>query len=210
MRTWDEFLPEIMPFVPECPDVVVRGAVRDTAMEFCEETLCWQDTMDARVEVSERDIPLSTDDDDIVIVRPLRIGTEDDGELTPKSTRWLDRNVADWRYETGTPVYYTLPMNGVLWLAPHTDTAFTLDLQVALKPGPDSTEGPDDLFTDHRAAIQAGAIARLCVMPGKAWSNPALVTMFQGVYLAKRAAAAVRAARGNTNAPIRVASDHRF
>jgi hypothetical protein len=36
------------------------------------------------------------------------------------------------------------------------------------------------------------------------------VTMFQGVYLAKRAAAAVRAARGNTNAPIRVASDHRF
>ncbi|HQR20119.1 MAG TPA: hypothetical protein PKV98_04595 [Burkholderiaceae bacterium] len=210
MRTWDEYLSDVLVFVPECPDVVARGAVRDAAVDFCENSLCWQDTTDVYVLPSERDIPLTTDDDDILIVRPTRVGTRDLGDLEPKSARWLDRNLPGWRYDLGTPKYYTIPTKGVLWLAVHTDTAITLDLQLALKPGPDSTEGPDDLYEDHHLAIASGAIAQLASMPGKPWSNPALMALHAGIFTQARAAAGVKAARGNTNAALRTSFNHRF
>jgi hypothetical protein len=211
MRTWDDYMPDARVLLPECPDLVIRGAIRDSAIEFCEQSLCWQDTMDMPVMTSERDVPLNTDDDDILIVHPLWIGGEDINDLVEKTPKWLDRNVPNWRYETGTPKYYTIPARGsILWLAPHVETNTTYDMQVALKPGPDSTEGPDDLYNDYRAGVVAGAVASLSIIPGKPWSNPALAAVQLALFNEWVATASTRVARGNTRAPIRTRMSYRI
>jgi hypothetical protein len=211
LKAWGDYVSDIRPYLPECPDVLIRGAILDAAVKFCEHSLCWQDTMDVQVTVSERDITLSTDDDDILVVRPMWVGNEDGGELEAKVPHWLDRNVADWRYSTGTPKYYTMPLRGtMLWIVPHTDTAMTLDLMVALKPGPDSIEGPDDLYYDYREAVQSGAIAALAGIPNKPWTSDKLMVLHDTNFNRWRDIALVRASKGNTKAPIRVLNNHRF
>jgi hypothetical protein len=211
MIRWGDYLDDIRMFLPECPDVVIRGAVRDVAADFCEATFCWTDTISGIVvAVDDRDIALSFPDDNVEIVQPLWLGA-DGLDLTPKPQGWLDRNVTNWRYETGTPLYFTMPVKGaVVWLAPHTDTALTLDATVALKPGPNSVEGPDDLFVNYRIPIQAGVVSILALTPGKAWSNPKLAMANADAFNLGKAKALTHQSRGNAGARVRSTLNHRF
>jgi hypothetical protein len=215
MKRWTEYIYNCAPSLPDCPELLIHDAIRDAAIEFCEHTFCWQDTIDARVTPTDRDIELTTNDDNIQIVRVMWIGGSEQGMAfsapVAATPQWLDDNLYNWRYMLGVPTHYTMPLRGsILWLAPHPAIPITIDLQVALKPGPFSIEGPDDLYNDYRNAIQSGAIARCAVIPNKAWTNLQLVAMHAGNFNHWRDIALLRASRGNTKAPIRIKADHRW
>lgn len=211
MKRWDEYLFGVAPSLPDCPEIMQVDAIKDAAIAFCEHTYCWQDTLDVRVVPSDRDIELTTNDDDIQIVRVEWIGGDQLNAPEAKTLQWLDDNVWNWRYDLGTPVYYTMPLRGtVLWLAPHPAIPITLDVLVSLKPGRASIEGPEDLFADYQEAIQSGAMSRLMMIPGRAWSNPQLAIMHNANWMRWRDIAMARASRGNTRAPIRIKANYRW
>ncbi|MCP4090335.1 MAG: hypothetical protein GY746_11140 [Gammaproteobacteria bacterium] len=50
----------------------------------------------------------------------------------------------------------------------------TVDVLIAIKPNRNSTELPDSLVDQYFDCISKGALARLCSMPDKPWTNPQL------------------------------------
>lgn len=212
MKTWDDYLSDIRPYLPECPDLVIRGTVKDVAAEFCEETECWIESADLTVVPSEREIPFASliVPTTVTIVHPVWLGNED-GEIEPRTPRWLDRNRPGWRYANGAPEFYTMPVRGtVMLLAPHPETSLTLQAEVAVKPSDLATEGPDDLYEDYRVPIQAGVIAVLADIPNKPWTNEKLVLRNTAAFEAGKARALIRSTRGNARAPLRVPMNYRL
>jgi hypothetical protein len=213
MIAWSVYVDSIRPYLPNCPDVLLRDSVMESAAEFCAETLCWQDTASFSVAPNERDIPFAAlvTQPNTVVQQIMWLGNADFPNLLPRTQFWLDRNCSGWRTDLGQPKFYTMPVSGTtLWLAPHTDTLITLNCVVALKPAQSSTDGPDDLFEENRIAIQNGAIAIAADVPGKPWSNPAYVQRYGGLYNAAKGPALIKATRGNTRAPLRTTSNFRL
>ena len=212
MKTWYDYIDSIRPYLPECPDVVIADAVKDAAIEFCDETECWIETTDIVVVPNEREIPFAslTFPSTVTPVHITWLGNAD-GDLTARTPRWLDRYRPQWRYENGPPEFYTMPVRGtVLLLTPHPEESLTLDVEVAVKPSDTATEGPDDLYEDYRKEIQAGAIAALAEIPNKPWTNPKLAERSFATFEAGKGKAIAKATRGNARAPLRTASDYRF
>lgn len=212
MKSWDDYLSAIRPWLPDCPDMIIRDAVKDAAAEFCEETECWIESADLDVVPGEREIPIASliVPTSMTIVHPVWMGNED-GDIEPRSPRWLDRNRPGWRYENGTPEFFTIPVRGtILRLAPHPETALSLVVEVAVKPSDIATDGPDDLYEDYRKEIQSGAIAILADIPNKPWTNDKLVMSNNAVFESGKARALIRSTRGNTRAPLRTTINYRF
>ncbi len=231
--TWLTYLKEIRQFLPGCPDVTIAGIVRNVAQDFCEATMCWQDTLDPfTVDANVRNIQLvPLVDTAIVQIQEIwndTIGTTNPGltfntldddsavdiapiVLQPRTEKWLDRYHPGWRAATGMPSYYTCPTRDVLWLAPHPGfDGFVVNAKASLKPSDTSLSGPDDLYRDFRTHLQDGTLEYLLAVPGKPWTNPVLAAKFAVDYREDKGMGSARTARSNTRAPIRTSMSHRF
>lgn len=189
---YENFLPEVLPYARDCPEVVAINAVRNACIDFCDQSL-WllyhHDPIDvvAGESTYELDLPDGTTTARILDAwydsTPLAPIGEDD----LKSMFY-----SDWRDALGEPRFYTHldPSELVLAPIPQEDADEALAMIVALRPTRDSVEVDDTLYERWAEWIGWGARARLHDIPAQPFTDPAMAMkarqMFQhGIGLAK-------------------------
>ena len=168
---FDAFLPEAAPLVPGCPNPVIVNAVRNAAIEFCTETLAWQETQDA-FSATSAEFPLTLDAPSGARVVQVVSMTVEGAPVDPVAEDLLDQTVPGWRTQTGSGVLgFYQPDDVTVSTYPLPETALTFRLRVAYSPTRAASSMNADIAQRHMESIVAGAAARLMDMPAQPWTN---------------------------------------
>jgi hypothetical protein len=190
MKAWTLFLPEVLPQVKGCPDIIAINAVRDAARELCEKSRIWRYEFtnkfslvadQATYDLADlADMPANAE---VVTVTWLGFKAPNTSKFLPvkgpRSIEWLDSNVPTWREDQASDVnhieHFTLDDTVIRVIPiPVENQADALWPEAALKPDLASTEGPDILYTDFLEFIASGAKYRLMRMRGEPWYDATL------------------------------------
>lgn len=150
--------------VPECPDILIEDAVRRAAIEFCERTTFWRETIDdiyTTGTLSEYDIDTPYDTSLVEIIW----ATYDGKSLASKTESQI------LEYTSGQTAYYSLLNPRVLKLAPQPQGG-VVRIRAALKPKTTANKIRDYVYEEWSEAFYHGALERLLMMSGKPWGNP--------------------------------------
>ncbi len=175
MKSIADFMRKVRPLVKNCPTAIIRDAVRDSAIEFCDFTYTWRVELDAervRDGVSDYDIDAPSSGR---LVHVLYV-SHSDIRVLPTTERTLDTEEDGWRTsESDIASYYYMPDKKTIRIAltPTTTAAKALYIIATFKPTIDSSELANNLYDDHLEAISHGALMRLQGMDGESWANPA-------------------------------------
>lgn len=212
MAAITDFLPYVLPYVAGCPSPLAEQYIRDVCIDFCTYSLIAQEAhlpVSARQGVDTYSFTPPQGMEVLMIMRawyekaPIAVFNLDSPAMRPEmiSTRFLGANT-----NGGTP--RALKMDNTktftLNVAPATDSAAAITMQVALKPTRTATTVPDILFNYYAYEIGQGVIARLYQMPGQEFTNPAIAAAPMATYLMARSNGRVQANRafGRTQARI--------
>lgn len=176
---------DIVPFVaaevPGCPEVLIKQSIVQAAIEFCVETLAWQEIQDPVALVD------GSNELDMDIPRDARIVTVKDiwasnRKLRPVTMDQLFERIPNWQTATGTePVYYNASADWQtirIFPIPLDSQGAQITMRAAYAPKLTATTLPDEIVTKHLDGLTGGAKSRLMLMPGRAWTN----TQLAGVY----------------------------
>lgn len=172
---YDAFLPEVLPYARECPELVAINAIRNACIDFCDRSL-WllyhHDPIDIIANESSYilELPAGT------CSARILDAWYDTLPLAPIAEDTLKNMFAsDWRVATGKPSFYTHLDPDEVVLAPMPQTALSggLTMIVALRPTRASTEVDDTVFERWAEGIGFGARARLHEMPNQPFYDPA-------------------------------------
>lgn len=179
-----DIVPFIAPEVPGCPEPLIKQAVVQTAIEFCTETLAWQEIQDpvALVDGGNElviDVPR---DSRIVAVKDIWASNR---KLRPVTMDQLFERIPNWQTATGSePAYYNASADWQtirIYPSPLDSQGAKLTVRAAYAPKITATTLPDEIVTKHLDGLTGGAKARLMIMPGRSWTN----AQMGGVYRAQ-------------------------
>jgi hypothetical protein len=184
MKTAD-LLPYLLAETPAVPDVTAKQALTLAAIEFCRETLLWdelQDPITVIDKVHTYDLEAPTDAG-IVAVKQVWAA---DRELVPVVLAKLVQVMPNWQTAQGSdPVYYNTAADWStvrIFPTPMNANRQKLVLRVIYQPTVTSTTLPDFLVNNYLEALLSGAKARLMAMPQKAWTNNDLAAYHKGLF----------------------------
>lgn len=207
MTDFTAFLPEVMPYVHDCPQLAAIQAIRNAAIEFCEKSHYWQ------VDLTNADIDAGTGEYLISVPAQTALvdligGWYNNHRLIPKNADVLSRLYAgtDWRMVTGDPIYVTKLDGSTLTLVPTpTRTEFdALGLRVALAPARNATAISSDLYQRFAEVIAKGARARLYATPGQPYYDMNMSMAYHREFLVGIGEAKIKANKGITGAAVSV------
>lgn len=199
MISLNAFFDHVAPQTPGCPNPTVRSAVRQAAIEFCERTHVWLETLDPLPidpAVSDYEVEAPLPDTRVVAIYSMRC----QGALLFAHTEHaLDQQQPDWRAATGQPRGFVQANPATLRLVPQpaeaADPGLT-DIRAALAPTQTAAVVGDVLYEEYAEAIGYGALERLLRIPGQAWSQPELSAYYRGLFALTKSQARVRARQG--------------
>jgi len=197
----EDFYTDLYPLVPGCPEMIIENAVRASVLSFCEQSGIIQHEMDPVTIVAgiaEYDFEAPNE----LIVDKIIVANFNSRSLDVLSPRMVEERFPRHRSVDGSPEGIMRIDGSIfkLYPTPHTTVASALFLTVALKPEPGSEYAPEILMQDHKAAIVDGAAARLLMMPGKDWTNPAMAGSHAATFAAAVGNAKRRARRADEGA----------
>ena len=176
--SYEDFLPEVLQFVRDVPEVVAVHAIRNACIEFCEKTRYLQvDNDPVALVANESDYDLDADTGYRVIdIIEAWVG---DQFLIPKSVEELSRiyRTTDWRANKGNPYYFYRTRMGSVSVVPMPTTSSLtsqayLKCRVAIAPSRDSTAVDDDIYERFAEMIGHGARARLYETANQPYFDP--------------------------------------
>lgn len=179
------FLPEVLPQVPGCAEIVAVNAVRNAAIEFCDNTLFWQASQDP-VTVANTDFPLLLTGVAGARVTQVLTCVVDGTPIDPTTMDALENSVPFWRTKVASsPSNYFLPDPYNLSLYPMLDTGVSVELvlRVAYTPTRVATGIEEYVYQKHLEVIAAGALNKLMVQPAQPWSNPELAAFYREKFM---------------------------
>lgn len=212
MAAYDDFLPYVLPDTPGCPEVTAIQAIRSSAIDFCERSLVLQRDHDPVTVVKgivdyDFDPPLANtlvtklmrawfERDEVEIVAPDMVG-----DVTVYNALFANANPM-----TGKTMQIIQKDERTFSVLPKPDKTYqnALTMRVALKPTRASTTCEDVLFEDYAEFIAHGAKARLCMTPGKSYTNPDVAALGNVMFTQGVNRALQRAVRGHTRAALAV------
>lgn len=207
MKTLAVFLPYVQPYVLACPKPVMRQAIVDAAIDFCEQTHIIQQILDPlSLEAGTREYELSmpSRQELVMVKRAWFKGTElapAAQESVSLASAWRD-DIPGVTATTGDPgEFYQVGQRSIgLHPVPAEDEDEVLTARVALKPTRNATSLEDVLYEDWVEAIRDGALYRLHTTPGQSYTDlPAAANRFAGFMQAVSKAKA-QATRGRVQA----------
>lgn len=188
---FDQFLPMILPYAPGLPIMSAEHAIRLAAIEFCERTRCWRHLVDVAFDAANHQAVVAPayatihqfefavfqgENVDRCPLEPTQYS-----EIAPKGLTL---------YEGSAPKHITQTAPGLVTIFPFAPGTVSLSLFLKPRHGQDFAnvantapledflnQLPDFMLTQWGEAIAAGALARVLVMPGKEWTNPALAAL---------------------------------
>lgn len=202
MKLWSDFYDLTLPYLPGCPVAALDSALRQVAIDFCEQSLAWKyDHPDIAVVAATAEYPFVPPAE--AVVHAITYAEFADKEIAAHAGE-ADLRIWDWRHQTGTPEYVLGGATSIT-LVPEPDLAGTLKMTVALKPAPGATGIDDAMYNEYREAIVHGALARLMFSPKKPYTDAQRAPYHQQQFTIKTGAAGTRVARSYTRAPLRTA-----
>lgn len=172
MKTLDDFLPFIMPYVPMCPEPLARQALIQAAIEFCSRTQIVQSIERVRLvagrEVYGIDIPAQHE-----LLNVLEV------VYAGRSLDALSYPVAEMSPGRPQGVLKPLPEQSELTVvpAPDADSASFILVHSAFRPTAKATMLAPELFNEWHDAIVQGALKRLCAMPAQPFTAASTVVL---------------------------------
>lgn len=167
---YELFLPEVMQFVKDVPEVVAVNAIRNSCIEFCQETRYIQENLDPMTGVSG----IGTYDlepDGTYKIADIVEAWYGDAFLVPRSIEQLTQiyRTTNWNTLGGNPYYYFRPSSQEVRLVPYPQVteANKIKLRVALKPSRSSTAVREEIYERFLEDIAYGARARLYNTPNQ-------------------------------------------
>lgn len=178
-----DWLPYVQAEVHGCPRAMVFDAIRQALIQFCGQTMIWRYECPAiNTIIGVNSYPLEIPSyAQCVSVRSLNYDNRRP-PLKEKTIEQLYRDDPTWTTTGGAARYYAFKSPNVVVLGRVPDELVQIVAVVALKPKQAVIEVDELLFEDYRDAIASGAIARLMLQAGKAWSNPQLGALHEGKY----------------------------
>ncbi len=168
--SYDTFLPEVLPYVRDCPEFVAINAIRSACMEFCEQTTFWRLVLDP-ITLVEGQAEYDFDVDIGTRVTNIIEAHYGDMPIEVKSTEELGALFnTNWREKTGGVQYLTQEEPDtvrVVCIPGAADVDTSLYITVALAPLRSSTRVAKDLYERYAEVIGFGARARLHDTPGQ-------------------------------------------
>lgn len=176
MKTWSYWFPDLLPLVPGVPNVQAAHELRRAAQVFFEQSKAWKVIEPARP-VTAGTVSISAAPSDAQQELSEVLSVKYDGKsLNVETMESIEAAYGpDWGSHTGTPVaYFQLTPGEITFYPTPADDAITgVVLTLVVKPSDAATGLPDDMAVKYRDAMHVGAKARLMLIPGKPWSNPA-------------------------------------
>ncbi len=172
----------IAPELPGCPDVLINQALVQSAIEFCTETLAWQEIQDPLIVIDKQNLL------DVEVPRDARIVTVRDiwasnRKLRPVTMPQLFELMPNWQTATGSePTYYNASVDWQsirIFPIPMEANRAKLTMRVAYAPTLTATTLPDEICTKYLDGLLGGTKARLMVMPGKTWTNAQMAAVYR-------------------------------
>ena len=206
MSRYEDFLPEVLPYVPECPEIVAVNAIRNAVIEFCDKSL-WliyehdPISLIAYQGVYELDLP-----DDTMSARILDAWISN-LPMAPRGEDDLKRIYPiAWREMEGRPQFYTQLDPGEVYFVPKpiVNDTDAVKMLIALKPTRESVTCDDSIYERWAEQIGQGARARIHEIPGQTFSDPGLAIRNRTLFEVAIGEAKVERNRGLTRANQRV------
>lgn len=174
--SYEVFLPEVMPYVHDVPEIVAVQAIRNACIEFCEETHYFQENLDpitGQAGIGLYDLCATDSGYKVVEVMQAYYG---DQLLIPKGQEELNQiyRTSNWEDLTGNPFYYFRTRAGEMRLVtkPVTTEANKLKVKAAIAPKRASLTVDEELFERFLEQISYGARARLYNTPNQPYYDP--------------------------------------
>lgn len=192
---YTQWQPFVQVYVPDCPQALIVEAVRQSCIEFCQESRFWRKELDAFYTVAtdaEYELTPPTDSAiaDILVIKVNKEPVE------PKTQDDLEAIYSEWREQNGKPKYFFMRDKTNIVLVPIPDAAYPVRLLVALKPT-QTAQGVDlIIFEEHKEAIKFGALAYLMMMPNVAWTDQQSSIFYKQQFEEKTNKAKVKAEQG--------------
>ena len=173
--TFESIVPDILPSVPECTDLIIIRAIRRASEEFLSKSLMWRVNLeDHFVILGLVDVELEVPSKDLRIcqLKSASIANQDipqisDGQKPPNSTK----------------TYCSLIDFGrTLRLTPTPVANATLSLRAVLSTTSQSTSLDSAVAYEIHEHLIDGALARLYGMPGMPWSDNVLAGFHLAVF----------------------------
>lgn len=202
MRPWSDFYDMVMPELPGCPRAAIDNALRESAIEFCEQSRAWRVLHPDVITVPGTAVYAFVPADGAA-VHAISHATLDGRGLEMRGGE-TGTNGGDHHGRRGFP-RYILGGAAHFTLVPEPDAAGVLAMTVILKPSIASTGIEDLLFVEYREPIVHGALARLMLSPKKPYSNIQLAAYHQQRFIVRTGAAGMRAANSHARVPMQTA-----
>lgn len=204
--SFDQFLPEVMQFLPDVPEHIAKNAIRNASIEFCEKTRYWQiDVGPISVVAGQRNYAVPTPAETKMVGAVSAY--YDTNLLIPKGPDELARiyRMGDWQQVEGAPQYLTqiIKPEVVLVPTPYEDRANVLHLRVAIAPTRDAEEISQDVYENYLLVIANGAKAILYNTPGQPYFDRAAAKECQMYFRAGIANARIQIDKGLTRSSTR-------
>lgn len=211
MKTYDQFLDGVMPYVPSCPLEMAVHAIRETVVDLCERSLLIQRDHDP-VDVIANTVDYDFDAPTGYKVAKIMRAWYKDQELIPTAPDDINdpslynQQLAGVTISKDAPKIIIQKDDATFSVLPVPKDTLrgAITMRVALKPLRSSTSIEDFVFEDYAETVYAGARFRLLTVPAKPYTNPDLAMVNQNMYVAGVNAARQRAARGFVRANTQV------
>lgn len=195
---YDQFLPEVMPYVRDCPEFVAINAIRNACMEFCEKSTFVREQL-PEIEVLQNqacyDLETITGTS-VVMIMSATIGYR---HLKPVALEELDSLIqGDWRTRTGPLTHITQEHyeSVRLVMVPDQDYDDTLKITAATRPLRNSTKVARVVYERYAEIIGFGARARLHDTPGQPYNDETAAKKFRMWFESGYGEAKIAANRG--------------
>lgn len=179
-RPLEDFLPDINILVDGAPRIYVLQALRQTCIEFCEQTLLFREKLAVQrlsADVDEYELEPSMCDSEVCRILNVWVNGTLIGATTP------DLGVrGSAALASSQPVAYYCTEPHLIRMVPVPSVGADLEVEVAFAPAHDAEEVPSPLFTKYREDIVRGAAARLMLMPNRPWSDMKTAAVYRNLF----------------------------
>ena len=204
IQSWSAFYPDILLFVPNCPEFLVDRFLRKAAIDISSKSKRLKfdmDPFDTEAGVATYDLYPDASTETLMILD----GSIDGEPLEPVRRDELARRTG-WSSESGKPSKYLMgPDDETVRLWPTPDAVFSVSLTLALNPTQTSTGIESWFATRYRDGIISGALASLLALPKQVWSDAGLALFHSNKFQAEIRTACAESDKDGTRAPLRTA-----
>lgn len=206
--SYEKFLPEVMQYVRDVPEVVALQAIRNACIEFCEKTMILEQSLDPQPLIAGvHTYDLDPDNSGYRVINIVEAWNGDQF-LIPKSIESLTTiyRVTNWETLQGNPYYYYRPRPSEMRLVPTpavSNQSF-LRVKAAVTPTRTSTTIDSDIFERYLEYIAWGARARLYDTPNQPYYDATSSMTYAKKFNDKIAEVRALVNRGNVRASNRI------